>query len=74
MCGLQPSKGSETAGVSLIKAIIGTSFPTKPSDHLLPLPGSLLVERGVNGGGSSAQGRSLEWAGEASADGPGLQM
>lgn len=49
MCGLQQAKGSETAGVSLIKAIIGTSFPAKPSDHLLPLPGSLLMAKAVNG-------------------------
>lgn len=30
------------AGVSLIKAIIGTSLPAKPTNHLLPAPGPLL--------------------------------
>lgn len=61
VCGLQQWKGSETVAVILIKATTGSSFPTKPSDHLLPLPGPLLVGRSVNGGAQPRRG-ALGWA------------
>lgn len=65
MCGLQQSKGSET-GVSLIKTTIGISFPAKPSGHLLLIPGSIPVERGVNEEPGPREGQGSGGAGGTS--------